>query len=794
MATIYNKNGTDNADVLTYNTAGGIYYAYKGSDTINVTGGCVVVYTGSGNNTIRVTGGAEHTIQTVEFSFEGDTINGADTLTIFNHADRIGAHLGSGKDTINISNSDGRFSNGYLSQIHGGAWGDTFNINAGTQRYQLYGDAGDDTFFVNGGSNLVLWGGAANDTFTVTGGSGIKLRGGDSADVYNIEEGAQAVDLQLGYGNDVVNIKAGDKHTIKGNLGINTINLKAGSDHVITADIDQAASKKAGKEVGYGVDQVYITGAATNVKANLGEGKDIIEVSAGSNHQLYTEGWGDTISIKGSTSNSLIDAGAGDDIIYVMEGSSNHIEGGEGADTIWIAAAAPDNGKNVIDSGSGRDKLIIGGSNNQISCGTEADEVILASGCSKNEIDLGQGNDNVTCLGEAVELSGVVIFGDMGSDTINLNCYAEFTTIWGGDGTELHILKDTCEDTIILGSYEKTGKCNEIHGECGKDTITCINNQYAFIYGGTDADAITCTSLNNSVIVGGRDSDAIALNSVNNSYITGGTLGDFYDGTETIRVTGKSSKNIINMGGNGGKIFANGSMTQCLLIGSAGVDTFTLDSNLCQYNRIYGNGACDEFYINTGSYNTVYAGGALNLLYLSGGNHNLMIGGNYRDWFHVYEGVQDYNLLRGKGGNDVYGVNYGSKVIIDTETGSQEGDMDTISITGARISDMNVKIDQEHNIVKLNDIYIIGSSLEIAHGSSTTSEIGGRINMEDFFKLKLGKTRAYADLSTELANASMNMGDMNRYVALTPEYQLGLETAHAGICEHINKVIAGNIK
>ena len=39
MATIYNKNGTDNADVLTYNTAGGIYYAYKGSDTINVTGG-----------------------------------------------------------------------------------------------------------------------------------------------------------------------------------------------------------------------------------------------------------------------------------------------------------------------------------------------------------------------------------------------------------------------------------------------------------------------------------------------------------------------------------------------------------------------------------------------------------------------------------------------------------------------------------------------------------------------------------------------------------------------------------
>lgn len=331
------KNAGDNMMVVT----GG------GNDTINVSAGKKHViwasyaedvdgekYIYNGNNTINLTNTAENVIIT------GD---GADKL-IINDANVIEANLGSGKDEIILSNTNGRKNNGALSQIHGDAWGDTFTVKAGSQKYQLYGDAGDDVFNISGGSNMNFWGGAANDTFNVTGGTNNRLYGGDSADMFNISAGKQ--NLILGYGNDVVNVTAGDEQQIKGNLGINTINLKAGSGHIITADIDKTLSKKKGYTdaqiaqgigLGYGQDKVYISGTASNVTANLGDGRDVVTVTSGSGHKIYTEGWNDTIDVLGTTSDSVFDAGSGNDIINVRGGNNNIIIGGIGSDIYNIS-------------------------------------------------------------------------------------------------------------------------------------------------------------------------------------------------------------------------------------------------------------------------------------------------------------------------------------------------------------------------------------------------------------------------------------------------------------------------
>jgi len=341
MAVLTNKNGTASADTLTYTTSG-TYSAGAGNDTINIKGGSIVAYLDAGSNIINVTGGSSHTVKVATTDAACDKVNGADKL-IINGSDIIDAHLGSGKDEITLNTTNGRKSNGALSQIRGGAWGDTFTTNIGAQKYQLYGDAGDDIFNIKGGDNLVFWGGAANDTFNVTGGTNLKLRGGDSADTYNVS--VAKVDIQLGYGNDVVNITAGDSQQIKGNLGINTINLKAGAGHVIIADIDQALSKKKGYTqeqinkgigLGYGQDKVYITGTATKVTANLGDGRDCVSVTTGSGHNINTEGWTDTIEISGTTSSSSFNAGAGNDIITVTGGNNNTIAGGAGNDTYNI--------------------------------------------------------------------------------------------------------------------------------------------------------------------------------------------------------------------------------------------------------------------------------------------------------------------------------------------------------------------------------------------------------------------------------------------------------------------------
>lgn len=343
MTTLFNQNGTNSADVLEL-TVNGIYNANGGNDTINIKGGSVVVYTDFGNNIINVTGGRGHNVKVAENDIDSDKINGVEKLNI-NGADIVDAYLGSGKDEIVLENTNGKNSNCVLSMIHGGAWGDIFTVKEGAKNYQLYGDAGNDVFNISGGSNINFWGGAANDTFNVTGGNNNKLYGGDSADTFNVSAGNQ--NMTLGYGNDIVNVTAGNNQKIKANLGINTISLKTGSRHVITADIDKALSKKNGytdeqikngEGLGYGQDKVYISGTASSVTANLGDGRDYVSVSSGSGHRIYTEGWTDTIEISGSTHDSVFDAGAGDDTINISGGTNNFVIGGAGSDTyniIW---------------------------------------------------------------------------------------------------------------------------------------------------------------------------------------------------------------------------------------------------------------------------------------------------------------------------------------------------------------------------------------------------------------------------------------------------------------------------
>lgn len=449
------KNAGDNMMVVT----GG------GNDTINVSAGKKHViwasyaedvdgekYIYNGNNTINLTNTAENVIIT------GD---GADKL-IINDANVIEANLGSGKDEIILSNTNGRKNNGALSQIHGDAWGDTFTVKAGSQKYQLYGDAGDDVFNISGGSNMNFWGGAANDTFNVTGGTNNRLYGGDSADMFNISAGKQ--NLILGYGNDVVNVTAGDEQQIKGNLGINTINLKAGSGHIITADIDKTLSKKKGYTdaqiaqgigLGYGQDKVYISGTASNVTANLGDGRDVVTVTSGSGHKIYTEGWGDTVKVDGEVTSSIFDTGTGNDTIVIGNCTNNTFYAGTGNDRVEIKSIATS-----------------------------------LNGTAYNDIYLGDGDDKLD-TGSYEKFKYNKISGGSGNDTIIINSwYAHDNIISGGSGDD------------VLGCMYGTS------GAKGQSTIVGgIGNDYLI------------SSTNKNLLIGGKDADTYALGAYSTGWV-----------------------------------------------------------------------------------------------------------------------------------------------------------------------------------------------------------------------------------------------------------------------------------
>lgn len=565
--TIYNQNGTQQADVLAYSKSG-TYYAFAGQDSISISGGSVVVYAGPGNNVIRVSGGANHLIMSEDTEAAGEKNNSNDQLTVFN-CNVVNAILGSGKDEVVLHNTDGRSPDGVLSKIKGGSWGDSFTTSSSVSNYQLYGDAGNDQFDIKGGSNLVLWGGAANDTFNLSGGTNIKAYGGDSADTFNIF--AQTVqNVILGYGNDVVNVTAGNKHQIKGNLGINTINLSAGSGHVITSDIDQAASQKAGKQVGYGVDKVYINGAS-QVTANLGDGKDIVEVLNGSGHRIYTEGWGDTLKINGEVTNSILDAGDGDDQITAMGGSNNYLYGGAGND--------------VIEVSRGKDYKIFGGDGN---------DNITVKQQSGFTINTGNGNNTVTVTGTPVGStygnpgteSGSIIGGN-GKDVVKVSAMKHIDANLGYGNDEIEIngidnirVSNVTDGTINLGE--------------GTNVMTIRNGGYLKVNGGTGADTITVYAGSHIIKTAAGDDTVLLYSNKANIVDTG-------EGNDTILLGDRWDNSYINAGA-GDDVIEVSSSGQNLIEGGTGDDVYRVNSrgsNVVIDNSTAGSNDRDVLVYNT---------------------------------------------------------------------------------------------------------------------------------------------------------------------------------------------------
>jgi len=460
MANLTNKNGTNDVDVLTL-TAKGTYHANGGNDTINIKGGSIVVYTDSGNNIVKITGGSGHTVKVAEKDADSDKINGVEALTV-SGADIVDAYLGSGKDTIELSNTNGKKAGGALSKIHGGAWGDTFTVKEGTQGYQLYGDNGDDTFYIEAGSNMIFWGGAANDTFNVTGGINNKIYGGDSNDTFNISTPEQT--LILGYGKDTVNVTYGAYQKIVANLGINEINLRAGWYHEVTADIDKVASAKAGKDVGYGVDNLYINGAA-GVKAHLGDGKDSVKVYTGSKHQIYTEGWGDTLEVGNGVTESYFDTGAADDTITIIGSQKNTFNAGSGNDTVSVKLDSSDTKYCDIYLGTGNDKLTTdayaGLVYSKISGGAGDDEIWINSWYAKNNVIYGgSGNDKIGYVNMSTEPNGrSILYGGTGNDV--LYSTGSHNLLIGGAGEDGYAIGGYAA-TYVDAKTDSTGKEDEL--------------------------------------------------------------------------------------------------------------------------------------------------------------------------------------------------------------------------------------------------------------------------------------------------------------------------------------------
>ena len=394
----------------------------------------------------------------------------ADTITV-NAANVI---VATGKK--NTKSAITKSENNY---ILGAGGNDTIYVKGGKKSF-IYGDdkkekiSGNDKIIISGGSNNTIYGGKGADTITVGakvlgaivfGGAGKDKITINSTRSYkskykNVYEGKTYTQISYngtyvdaGSGDDIIDVNAGVGHTLYGGKGSDTITVGKKAQGYVDGgagkDIITVKSATQGKYI-YNGETRYI---GTQVSA--GSGDDIIKITAGKGHTIFTGSGNDTVEIKGGKEGTVT-YGSGNNEFTITGGSGYKFE------SEYINDGKEYNPDNYYSKSTKWKSTvsISGGSNNYIRCGNGDDNVVITGG-KNNNVDVSDGNDYVEItggtnnsvsvsadqLGKAIGKAGVYIKGGTG------------TSVFSGDGKNSTI-------------YVQGGSFKEVYSEGGTVSLS----------------------------------------------------------------------------------------------------------------------------------------------------------------------------------------------------------------------------------------------------------------------------------------------------------------------------------
>ncbi len=452
----YGTNATSGSVTAFTYTSGGDVTTFIGSASVNsVTPGSVVIkslefHPASGDDitlvstagvTISAAGAASGTINSLSFTFAGDTVaatglavnaasffNAADDAAryalLFGGNDSIAASAdnqelagGAGNDTYDI----GSFAGVVITEATGAGTGiDTVKIAAnynvgdhienavllGSGNFFVYGNDLNNNLIGNTGTNTLdgqlgsdtLTGGGGDDSFRV--GAGDKL-------------GVEAADGSLDFVHSTVSIILPANYEYLELITTNTSGTGNASDNLIGGT--------NGFNTIFGMDgNDTLEASGVNERLDGGNGNDLINSGGGSNTILggagddLLGGGSDNDSIDGGTGNDLIDGGAGNDTVT----------GGAGNDTIAV-----NNAGDVVSDSGGFDRIDADFGGAILPAGIEALEVLTSNAT-------GTGNSlNNVLYGNTAD----TLFGMAGNDTYNFVESESRADETGGDGIDLVI-------------------------------------------------------------------------------------------------------------------------------------------------------------------------------------------------------------------------------------------------------------------------------------------------------------------------------------------------------------------
>ncbi|QGZ41905.1 hemolysin type calcium-binding protein [Pseudoduganella flava] len=692
--------GNTDANEITNGNGGGKLSGLAGDDTLVGGTGADSLVGDAGDDVLRAGGGAD----TLDGGAGNDTAvlggNRAD-WTITRTGDRALSLQAGGttvvvRDVESLAFADGTVTFAELAMTtKATAWGDG-----------MTGTSGNDALDGLGGADTMA-GLAGDDTYTVDNKDDVVIEeAGGGVDTVRIALTTANATYVLGENLEHAQVTSTAAVSITGNAAANALTGNAAANTLSGLDGNDTLDGGAGNDTLVGGDGIdSLLGGAGNDKLDGGAGNDTLDGGAGSD--AMTGGAGDDVYFVDGTGDTVVEAAqGGTDTVRTTLASytlANNVENlvytGSAAFTGTGNALA-----NVIDGGSGNDKLTGG-----------ADNDTLRGHAGSDTLDGGAGDDTAVLDGQRADYTVSALVANetllTAKDGAKIVLKGIETVTFADQG---FALTDLLKDAITLGADTLQGSAGDdtLDGKAGADTMSGLAGDDIYIVDdvgdriveaqneGTDTARIALATAGKTYVLDGHVENAVVTNAVATN-VTGNDADNVLTGNAAANaLVGDAGNDSLaglagndNLQGGAGNDTLDGGTGNDVLAGGAGDDLYIVDGSGDTVTEVAGQGIDT---VQTTSSSLVLAAAVENLVYTGTGSFsgtgnaeaNTITGGRGADRLggadgnDTLSGGAGNDTLTGGTGNDVFHLDLGSN---DTITDYAAGDTIALDVAGLKL-------------------------------------------------------------------------------------------------------------
>ncbi|MDL2210105.1 hypothetical protein LJC26_04800, partial [Desulfovibrio sp. OttesenSCG-928-O18] len=420
----------------------------------------------------------------------------------------------------------------YAAKSAGGGSKFAITGSTGNDQVDIFGDVlAKSTFKLGEGANtLRIYGNAAGTTAS----AGTTVSAGAGDDFLQIVGGATNADINLGAGQNTVNLggmtggklttgAGNDRIETNGTLQKTVVSMGEGENYLIANGINGGKITATS-----GDDSLYCNATVTDAIIDLGAGENAIEFLNINGGKISTTSGDDSLYSGGLITDAVIDLGAGENYIEAHEISGGKITTGADGDVLLCDALT----SVTVALGAGENEIRIYSMNGGKITTTAGDDIFIAgSALTDATVDLGSGGNYAILKA----MAGGKFLTDSGADEIFLQ---------GAMTAAASIASGAGDDAFFVNDAFSMADKSVINAGAGTDTLTLTGNNTEYDLGSLFADA--ASKINSlEVIQLGEAGQAVNL------FLSAEDLAHFSPDAITDAASGLKGQSILRIDGEG---------------------------------------------------------------------------------------------------------------------------------------------------------------------------------------------------------------------------------------------------